>query len=134
MIRGLFPRLFGNFREGGIVHAKFVTAVGGAGSTYALKTNRAQQNYQGLTLVRNAAVGRLTLTLTGGARSIALLSAHAFVAGAGNTALMLAILPRGAAIVESTGVLDLLCLQAAADTVQDTAIGDELHFTLYVDR
>lgn len=133
MLKGLFPRLFGNFREGGIIHAKFVTTAGPLFALKVLSANNANGNYQ-MTLAKNATAGRLTLTVPA-ARNIALLNAsHIAVSSPGTIASILDVFYRGAVISESTGVLDLLCVNVATDTAQDAAALDELHFTLMVDK
>lgn len=131
MIKGVFRRVFGTFYEGSILHAKFVVS---AGPVFALKSLTGGANYQ-LTLVKNATAGRLTLTLPGGCRQLALLGAqHVAVSNPGALASVLDIFPRGAPFVEGTGVLDLITVQVLAAAVQDAAATDELHFTLYVGK
>ena len=70
MLRGLFPRLFGQYREGGIVVGKWTISGSGlvatavAGETHKL-------------LSAAPASGTFTVTLSGGARKITVLAAHA---------------------------------------------------------
>lgn len=133
MLRFLFPRLFGNFKEGAIIHAKFVVS---AGPVYTLKTNNAAANYP-LTLA-NGGTGLLTLTLPVnagvGVRNIAVLNAsHVNVATPGTATTMLKLYPT--AITPSTGVVTFSMQNSAnPEVLAPAANTDELHFCLYVDK
>jgi hypothetical protein len=135
MIQGVFPRLHGQYREGGIIHAKFVVSGSGASSTFAAKSAVAGSSHVRLSLARTG-VGVLRLTLTGGARQIALLGDPVAVNVANPTtaASYCHIKPR-AALVESTGLMDFDVLtNAGARAEMPFAATDEVHFTLYVDK
>jgi hypothetical protein len=130
MLRGLFPRVFSNFRECGIVHAKFVKS-GGGSPVYTLKSSRGLANYQGLTLV-TAGTGLATLTLVGGARSIApldmLIKGQSALIG---TSWKVHIY----AITESTGAMSLKFSDSSAtEAIAALADNDEVWVTLMVDK
>ena len=132
ILKNLFPRLFGQFREGGIIHAKFV--VSGGGSVYTLKTAVGTQNYQSLSLA-NTATGKMTLTLAGAARAIALLEAMHVNVAAPATASAYLDVNMAAAINEGAGTLQFATInKVATPALANPANTDELHFTLYVDR
>lgn len=138
MLRGLFPRVFSNFRECGIVHAKFVKSGGGA-PVYTLKSAVPKNNYQGLTLVTGG-TGLATLTLTNpnpalanpGARNIAPID----LSIKGQDALITTAWKVHAySLVESTGVFLLKFVNSAAtEAVAALADGDEVWVTLLVDK
>lgn len=136
MIKGVFPRLFGNFREGGLLHAKFVVGGnGGTTATFTLKSTLGNANYGGITMVRGG-VGIVTVTVTGGVRNLALIDVRrVIVAAADATASYTTLTPR-AAFVESTGVISLRFLDNADTAGGELAFtaGDEVHITLYVDK
>lgn len=131
MLTHLFPRLGSQFREGGIIHAKFVVS---AGPVFTAKATRPASNYGALTLVKNGGTGLLKLTLAGGAREIALLGDPVYINIADPTDVTdcLSVKPN-AAIVESTGVLTFNAITGdGTEALADPAATDEIHFTLYV--
>jgi hypothetical protein len=132
MLTHLFTRFGSQFREGGIIHAKFVVA---AGPVFAAKSARPGSNYNGLTLVKNGGTGLLKLTLAGGAREIALLDAtYINIADPTDVTDSLVLVPN-AAFVESTGVLTFNSITGdGAEALVDAVATDEIHFTLYVAR
>lgn len=132
MLRGLFPRVFSNFRECGLIHAKFVTSGTTTGVTFALKSARGLANYQGLTFARTG-VGLYSLTLVGGARSISLEQVVVGVA-AGRRGLRME--PAGQTfITESTGVITLQGIDYTVGALADSiTAGDEIHVNLMVDK
>jgi hypothetical protein len=132
MLKNLFPRLFGQFREGGIIHAKFVTSGTAGAVTFALKSAVGTQNYQSLTLVRSGA-GVYTLTLAGAARAIAVLN---ITVGAPAARAGLRLEPSAAAYIsESAGTVSLRSVTASGTVTTDVIdAADEVHVTLYVDR
>lgn len=136
MIKGVFPRLFGNFREGALLHAKFVVGGnGGTTATFTLKSAQGNANYGGITLTRSG-VGLLSLVLTGGCRNLSLIKAeHVVVAGADASASYQWLRPRPA-FVESTGTIGLRVLTNAgvAGGEMAFAAGDEVHVHLYIDK
>lgn len=71
MLRGLFPRLFSQFREGGLIVGQFLVSNSGATLTPTARC------YTGLTAAGDS--GQYVVTLAGGARSIVVVSAHASV-------------------------------------------------------
>lgn len=130
MLRGLFPRVFCNFRETGIVHAKFVKT-GGGSPVYTLKSTVGKTNYPGLTMVTGG-TGLVTLTLVGGARSIAPLD----LLIKGQDALIgTAWKVHCYGITESTGALLLkFSNSAATEAIAALADNDEVWVTLMVDK
>lgn len=129
MLEGLFSRLGSQFREGGIVHAKFVTA---AGPVFAAKASRPGSTHRKLTLEKNGGTGLLKLTLAGGAREIAVLEAR-YVNVADPTDVTDSLILNVLSITESTGIVTLNSVSGdGAEAVTDSAVTDELHFTLYV--
>lgn len=69
MLRGLFPRLFSHFHEGGLIVGQFL--VSNSGATLTPTANC----YQGLTATGDT--GLYVVTLAGGARKIVVIAAHA---------------------------------------------------------
>lgn len=131
MLEGLFTRLGSQFREGGIIHVKFVVA---AGPVFAAKSSRPGSNHRKLSLVKNGGTGLLRLTLAGGAREIAVLGTPIYVNVAAPTDVTahLRIAPT-AAYVESTGILDFVAISGdGTEAAADPVATDEIHFTLYV--
>lgn len=131
MIDGVFSRLFSQFREGSIIHAKFVVS---AGPVYTAKSTRPGSNHRRLTLAANGGTGLIRLSLSGGGREIALLGDPVYVNIADPTDVTdhLQIKPV-AAFVESTGTLDFVCISGdGSEAATDPAATDEIHFTLYV--
>lgn len=131
MITHVFRNFGTQFREGAIIHAKFVVS---AGPIFTVKSSRPGANYQGLTLIKNGGTGLLKLTLTGGAREIGLLGDPVYLNIADPTDLTDCLNIRlNAAIVESTGVLTFGATTGdGVETAADPAVNDEIHFTLYV--
>lgn len=129
MLEGLFARLGSQFRDGGIVHAKFVVA---AGPVFAAKSTRPGSSHRKLTLEKNGGTGLLKLTLVGGAREIAVLAAN-YVNVADPTDVTDSLTLNVLSITESTGVITLnSCTGDGAEAVVDAAVNDEIHVTLYV--
>ncbi len=131
MLEGIFARFGSQFREGCIVHAKFVVATG---PVFNFKSTRPAANCRKLTLVKNGGTGLLRLTLAGGAREIALVGNPVYVNIADPTDVTdnLRITPV-AAIVETTGVIDLVSVTGdGTEAAADAAVGDEIHVSLYV--
>lgn len=129
MLDHLFTRLGSQFREGGIIHAKFVVA---AGPVFAAKSTRAGSSHKRLTLEKNGGTGLLKLTLTGGAREIAVVGAQ-YVNIADPTDITDCLTLNVLTVVESTGVITLVSTTGdGAEAAVDAATTDELHFTLYV--
>jgi len=129
MLEGLFTRLASQFREGGIVHAKFVCS---AGPVFTAKATRPGSSHRKLALVKNGGTGLLKLTLSGGAREIAVLDArHVNIADPTDVTDSLTI--NVLTIDEATGVITMnACTGDGVEVVVDPQATDELHFTLYV--
>lgn len=131
MLDGVFQRLGSQFREGAIIHVKFVVATG---PVFNAKSTRVGSNHRRLALVKNGGTGLLRLTLSGGAREIALLGPPVYVNIVDPTDVTdnLTITPV-AAFAETTGILDFVAVTGdGTEAAADPAVGDEIHFTLYV--
>lgn len=72
MLKGLFPRLFGQYREGGLIVGKFT--VSNSGATLSAVSGLGE-SYVGLTCTGSA--GQYILALAGGARKITVVNIHA---------------------------------------------------------
>lgn len=130
MITHTFTRFNTQFRDGALIHAKFVVA---AGPVFAAKSARVGANYGGLSLVKNGGTGLLKLTLAGGCREMALINAtYVNIADPTDATDNLRITPVGA-FVETTGVMTFAAVTGdGVEAVADPAVTDEIHFTLYV--
>lgn len=65
MLRGLFPRLFGQYREGGLIVGKFTVSNSGATLTPV-----SGDCYPKLTMATGTGTGQYVVTLAGGARKL----------------------------------------------------------------
>lgn len=132
MLKYLFPRFGSQFPEGGIIHAKFVVT---AGPVYTLKSSVRGSNYPGLSLAKDTSTGFLALTLAGGCKQVACLSAmHVNIADPTDVTDYLNIFATPA-FVENTGVLKFRCITSdGTEAFADPQATDELHFTLYVSK
>lgn len=81
MIRGLFPRLFGQFREGGIIVGQFTVGTSG---TVLTPTSLSHV----LLSMSSGGSGVYTLTLTGGARKLVPLQMTATTATLANQRIL----------------------------------------------
>lgn len=143
MIRGVFPRLFGSFKEGAFVSQKFIFTTAGAGAVIAYRNKvagasanvaqaaTAAQAQQGQLHLARTNVGLYTLTLVGGARDIVCAEAKVL-----NKTAVVANNRRVEVNnqVESTGAISLQIVDnagAAADLVTNN---DELHVIVYCDK
>lgn len=128
MLRYLFTRLGSQFREAGIIHAKFVAA---SGIVYAAKSSAAGTSHPDLSLA-TAGSGVHTLTLAGGCRDMAVLDIrHLNVADPtdvtdNRSCDVKSITPSTGAIVFHTTTED------GTEAAADPAATDEIHVTLYV--
>lgn len=129
----LFPRFLSQYRGGQLLHAKFLVQTGGATPVFVLKNTLAGANFQGLSLT-GSATGLLVLTLAGGAKQIAVLQKdYVNIANPATPANFLDILHR-AAVVESTGVVNLVMVKNTDGSLTNSVATDEIHITLYVDK
>ena len=129
MLEGLFTRFASQFREGGLIHAKFVVT---AGPVFTAKSTRSGSSHRKLSLATNGGTGLLKLTLAGGAREIAVVSAH-YVNIADPTDVTDILSLNILSITESTGEITMVSVSGdGAEAAADAIATDELHFTLYV--
>jgi len=128
ILKNVFPRLFGQFREGSFIRARFVVS---AGPVYTRKTSVGTQDYSSLTMV-DAGTGLVTLTLAGGARQAALVTAkHISQDATVTTARKVELY----AYNEAAGTFSLKFINTAAtEAVAAAANGDEIHVVLWVDK
>lgn len=130
MLTHTFTRFNTQFRDGAIIHSKFVVS---AGPVFAAKSTRIGSNYNALSLVKNGGTGLLKLTLAGGAREIALLNASYVNIADPTDVTDSLIIVMNAAINETTGVLTFNAITGdGTEALADPAATDEIHFTLYV--
>lgn len=130
MLDHLFTRLGSQFREGGLIHAKFVVS---AGPVFTPKSARPGSFHKRLSLVKDGSTGFLKLTLDGGAREIALAGAQYVNIAAPTDATLFLRVVQYEATVESTGVIKLKSLTGAnPEAPADAVASDEIHVTLYV--
>lgn len=132
MLEGLFTRLASQFREGGLVHVKFLVATG---PVFAAKSSRPGSYHRKLSLTK-VDTGKLRLVLSGGARELALCGPPVYVNVADPTDVTdcMRVAPI-TAWTESTGTIDLLVISGdGAEAATDPAVGDEIHVTLYVGK
>lgn len=146
MIKGVFNRLFGNFREGAVLHAKFtVGGGGGAGITFAIKTidsgGRQVSSYNGLSMARTAVgVGTISLKDSGspqassGARDIAVLAIKHMPATPGTLAGYFELVY--ANLQANLGTVDFRPTSEAGGAFAEFAManGDEVHVTFMVHK
>lgn len=137
MLAGLFPRLFGQFKEGGIIHAKFVVTVSGT-PIYTLKSTVPTDNFQKLSLAYDGTTGFAKLTLAGGARNIAILNIiHFNVNGGGGGTPVTKLEPMPYVAIDNTGgVVKWKWVNGATagEAFADPVATDEVHVTLYVNK
>lgn len=130
MLDHLFTRVGSQFREGGLVHVKFVVA---AGPVFAAKATRPGSFHKRLTLVKNGGTGLLKLTLDGGCREMALTGPPVYVNIADPTDVTDSLTLNVLSVTESTGVITMVSITGdGAEAAVDAATTDEIHFTLYV--
>lgn len=147
MLNGLSPRLFGTFKEGGIICAKFTVGGGGAaGITFTLKSLTAAgkklSNYNGLSMARSAVgVGTVTLRPAGntsaqaqGVNDLQVLALEHVPVTPGVVGNYFEL--RYANISEPNGTFDFRpdAVNGAAFAEFAMANGDEIHATIYVNR
>lgn len=134
MIKGVFPRLFGNFREGAVLHAKFVVTNSGT-PVFALKSAVGNANYGGIALAYDGTAGFAKITVSGGVRNMCVLQIeHLNLANPTDATKMLDPM-QYVAISESTGVVKFKFVNDAnPNAFADPVTADEVHVTLYVDK
>ena len=126
MIRGLFPRLFGQFREGGILIGQF-TFTGSAWTPTALS--------HVLLSCADRSAGLATLTLRGGARKLVVMAAHLAnidPTDVTDARFVQADLPTLS--TNATIALRLIGLEDPADDIADPIANSVLTVVLYADK
>jgi hypothetical protein len=147
MIQGVFPRLFGNYREGAILSAKFTVGGGGAAAiTFTLKTlttgGRKVASFPGVSIARTG-VGIATVSLrgTGSSQTSSLgvldLSVAQLIhvpASATAIASYFHLLPSN--FNDAAGTFDFKPTTQAGGAFAEFAManGDEIHTILYVNK
>lgn len=127
MLRNLFPRLFGMYREGGLIVGKFTVSNSGATLTPV-----AGDSFPGLTAAGDTGV--YTVTLAGGARKITVVGQPHATAGTEANAREVYV----TSVAASTGAVVLQVVnpatEAVAPAIADLVDGSILTITLYVDK
>ncbi len=129
MLRGLFPRLFSQFREGGLIVGQFL--VSNSGATLTPTANC----YSGLTATGDS--GLYVVTLAGGARQIVVVAAHASLIDEDDNVTDGRVVSVNGedAIVASTGTIPLSVANMAGTVDEaDLPDGSILTVTLLVNK
>lgn len=135
MLRGLFPRLFSQFREAGLIVGQFL--VSNSGATLTPTANC----YSGLTAAGDT--GQYIVTLAGGARKIVVVSVHADLMDEDDPTDARVVFVNGEDdISASAGTIPLTVITNGTDTagttgspaVADLPDGSILTVTLLVDK
>lgn len=129
MLEQTFTRFGSQFREGAIIHVKFLVA---SGPVFAAKSTRAGSFHKKLSLTKTA-TGKCDLVLSGGARELAILNAsYVNIQDPTDVTDCLSV-NQITAWTESTGTCSLLfCSGDGSEAATDPFAGDEIHITLYV--
>jgi hypothetical protein len=129
MLRGLFPRLFGQFKEGGLVVCQFTAS--NTGATFTATAN----SYPGAAMTGSA--GQYVLTLGQTVKKLVVVGAHVSCPDEDDLDdfHFLVVNQEDGGAVASTGTVYLTAVDAdatpAITAVEDTSI---VTVTLYVDR
>lgn len=129
MLRGLFPRLFSQFREGGLIVGQFL--VSNSGATLTPTANC----YSGLTAAGDS--GQYVVTLAGGARKIVVVGLHVSLDDKDDpTDARLAFVNTEDEINASAGTIPITVLdvETASPVVADAFDGCVITITLLVDK
>lgn len=130
MLKGLFPRLFGQYREGGLIVGKFTVSNSGATLTPV-----SGDCYPGLTAAGDS--GQYVVTLAGGARKITVVNAYQTLADEDDpTDARLVFVNSEDGINAGAGTIPLTVLdvETASPVVSDLFDTAVLVVVLYVDR
>lgn len=130
MLRGLFPRLFGQFREGGFIVGQFL--VSNSGATLTPTSNC----YTGLTCAGDS--GQYVVSLAGGARKIVVVGQpHATLPDEDDPTDARQVFVNGEDAINATAgtiPLTVLDVETASPVVSDLFDTSILTICLYVDR
>ena len=129
MLRGLFPRLFGQYREGGLIVGKWT--ISGSGLV-ATSVDGETHNL----LSATAADGTFVATLSGGARRITVLAAHASMPDADDQTEYRALaVNEEVGISESAGTIPFAVMKMDGTEDEELLVdGSVVTVALYVDR
>ena len=132
MMKGLFPRLFGQYREGGIVVGKFTVSNSGATLTPV-----SGESYVGLSA--SGDTGQYVVTLSGGARKLTVVGVHVSLMDEDDpTDARLVFVNEEDGINAGAGTIPLTVItngtEAVAPAVADLPDGSVLTITLYTDK
>lgn len=129
MLRGLFPRLFGQFREGGLIVGQFL--VSNSGATLTPTANC----YTGLTAAGDS--GQYVVTLAGGARKIVVVGLHTTLIDEDDSVTDGRVVQvNGEDAINATAGTIPIAVATMAATVDEADLpdGSILTITLYVDK
>jgi hypothetical protein len=132
MLRFLFPRLMGMYKEGGLIVGKFLVSNSGATLTPV-----AGDSYQDLSA--SGDTGQYVVTLRGGARKLTVVAVHATLMDLDDpTDVRQVYVDEETGIDAAAGTIPLTVVtngtEAVAPAVADLPDGSVLTITLYVDR
>ena len=126
MLRGLFPRLFSHFREGGLIVGQFT--VSNSGATLTPTANC----YSGLTMAAGTGTGQYVLTLAGGARRLVVVAAHCSTFDEDDNVTdgrFITVNQEDGGVVASSGLVYLTSVNMAG-TVDEAALPDTAIVTI----
>jgi hypothetical protein len=130
MLRGLFPRLFGQYREGGIIVGKFTVSNSGATLTAV-----AGESHPLLTAAGDT--GQYVVALAGGARKITVINAYQTLADEDDPTDARHVFVNsedGIDPVAGTIPLTVTDIETASPVVSDLFDTAQLVIVLYVDK
>src|SRR5688572_30665384 len=135
MLRFLFPRLFGQYREGGLIVGKFL--VSNSGATLTPVTDPSPGNHESHPLLSAAGdSGQYVVTLLGGAKQITVVGVHASLMDLDDpNDARVVLLDEETGIDLTAGTIPITAISlAATPAVADLPDGSVLTITLYVSK
>lgn len=128
MLRYLFPRLFGQYKEGGLLVGKFLVSNSGATLTPV-----AGDSHQLLTA--SGDTGQYVVTLDGGAKKITVVGVHATLMDLDDpTDAKEVYVDEETGIDVAAGTIPLTVIGIETQTIDDLPDGSVLTITLYADK